>query len=39
MVKTVSSNQEGTGSIPGQGDKIPDTLQSENQKYETEAIL
>ena len=39
VVKTLPSNAGGTGSIPGQGAKIPGTSWPKNQKWKTEAIL
>ena len=39
VVKTSPSNAGGEGSVPGQGTKIPHTLQPKNPKQETEAIL
>ena len=39
VVKTLPSKAGGTGSIPGQGTKIPHASRAKNQKHNTETAL
>ena len=39
MVETSPSNSGGTGSIPGQGTRIPHASEPKNQNIKTEAML
>ena len=39
VVKNLPASAGGTGSIPGQGAKIPHASQPKNQKHKTEALL
>ena len=39
VVNSLPSNAGGTGSIPGQGAKIPRASQPKNLEHKTEAIL
>ena len=39
VVKTSPSNAGGSGSIPGQGAKMPHASQSKKPKHKTEAML